>query len=74
MYKARDKGSGDIVALKVVRLDEDDEVCTYSIQGYVIMVCWFKGCAQCCVKGGMSLERIKTQEYSEVSLYHVFNH
>ena len=28
VYKAREKASGDIVALKVVRLDEDDEVCT----------------------------------------------
>ena len=25
MYKAKDKDSGEIVALKVVRLDEDDE-------------------------------------------------
>ena len=28
VFKAKDKKSGDIVALKVVRLDEDDEVCT----------------------------------------------
>ena len=27
MYKARDNETGEIVALKVVRLDEDDEVC-----------------------------------------------
>ncbi len=26
MYKAKDKESGEIVALKIVRLDEDDEV------------------------------------------------
>ena len=26
VYKAREKANGDIVALKVVRLDEDDEV------------------------------------------------
>ena len=26
VYKAKDRESGDIVALKVVRLDEDDEV------------------------------------------------
>ena len=27
VFKAKDKKSGDMVALKVVRLDEDDEVC-----------------------------------------------
>lgn len=27
VYKAKDRESGDIVALKIVRLDEDDEVC-----------------------------------------------
>lgn len=27
VYKARDKRNDDIVALKRVRLDEDDEVC-----------------------------------------------
>lgn len=26
VYKAKDRESGDIVALKIVRLDEDDEV------------------------------------------------
>ena len=26
VYKAKDRDSGDIVALKIVRLDEDDEV------------------------------------------------
>ena len=26
VYKARDKDNGEIVALKIVRLDEDDEV------------------------------------------------
>ena len=26
VYKARDKDKGEIVALKIVRLDEDDEV------------------------------------------------
>ena len=26
VYKAKDKESGEIVALKIVRLDEDDEV------------------------------------------------
>lgn len=33
VYKAKDRESGDIVALKVVRLDEDDEVYeeTYTI-------------------------------------------
>ena len=31
VYKAKDRESGDIVALKIVRLDEDDEVCLLSM-------------------------------------------
>ena len=31
VYKAKDRESGDIVALKIVRLDEDDEVCVLSM-------------------------------------------
>ena len=30
MFKAKEKESGEIVALKIVRLDEDDEVSTGS--------------------------------------------
>ena len=31
VFKAKDKKTGEIVALKVVRLDEDDEVCMYYV-------------------------------------------
>ena len=31
VYKAKDRETGDIVALKIVRLDEDDEVKRYGV-------------------------------------------
>ena len=67
VYKARDYETGEIVALKVVRLDEDDEV-------HKIITTWSQtmsneilGCPQCCIKRDLSFERAETQKHCSVS-------
>ena len=48
MFKAKDKKTGEIVALKVVRLDEDDEVGTcmraQTHNTYILWLQQVKGC------------------------------
>ena len=65
VFKAKNKESQEIVALKRVRLDDDDEVCYFSsfisittqIAWNFQNVCSFLGCAVICFKRNMSFER-----------------
>ena len=65
MYKARDNESGEIVALKIVRLDEDDEVRSRLSRHHVHtdQNTHSSGCSECSPKRNMSAQGVEAQEY-----------
>ena len=55
VFKARDNGTGEIVALKIVRLDEDDEVQSWQLKHRpLITTIPSSGCSECSLEGDLS--------------------
>ena len=63
VYKAKEKETGEIVALKIVRLDEDDEVCVYvyclMMQGRELIFIPYKGVPSAALREICLLKELK---------------